>query len=77
MLSAYPNPTSGSFEIEIPTEKSQVVIELYNFGGQLVSNKTYVIENGKAQLNLENQPSGIYAAKIYLENPEYIKIIKK
>lgn len=76
-LSAYPNPTSGSFEIEIPTGQKEVKIELYNFAGQLVSTKTYSIENGKAQLSLENQASGIYAAKIYLETPEYIKIIKK
>ncbi|QOG02970.1 T9SS type A sorting domain-containing protein [Flavobacterium sp. MDT1-60] len=77
VLSAYPNPTKGNFEIEIPTDKNEVVIELYNFGGQLVSRKSYVIENGTAKLSLENQPSGIYAAKIYLETPEYIKIIKK
>lgn len=76
-LSAYPNPTSGKFEIEIPAEKKEVTIELYNFGGQLVSSKTYSIENGKAQLNLENHSSGIYAAKIYLETPKYIKIIKR
>lgn len=77
ILSVYPNPTSGVFEIEIPTTKNEAVIELYNFGGQLVSHDTYKIENGTAKLNLENQPSGIYAAKIYLETPEYIKIIKK
>ncbi|RXM48291.1 T9SS type A sorting domain-containing protein [Flavobacterium sp. YO12] len=76
-LSAYPNPTSGSFEIEIPTGQKEVKIVLYNFAGQLVSTKTYSIENGKAQLSLENQASGIYAAKIYFETPEYIKIIKK
>ncbi|TDW50033.1 putative secreted protein (Por secretion system target) [Flavobacterium sp. 270] len=76
-LTAYPNPTTGSFEIEIPVNKNEVKIEIYNFGGQLVSTKNYTIENGKAQLNLENQPSGIYAAKIYLDTPEYIKIIKK
>ncbi|WPO80275.1 T9SS type A sorting domain-containing protein [Flavobacterium sp. KACC 22761] len=76
-LAAYPNPTSGSFEIEIPTKNKEVTIELYNFGGQLVSAKNYTIENGKVQLSLENQPSGIYAAKIYFETPEYIKIIKK
>ncbi|MTH15276.1 T9SS type A sorting domain-containing protein [Flavobacterium sp. LC2016-01] len=76
-LAAYPNPTSGSFEIEIPTKDKEVTIELYNFGGQLVSARNYIIENGKVQLSLENQPSGIYAAKIYFETPEYIKIIKK
>ncbi len=77
VLSAYPNPTSGVFEIEIPTDKNEVTIEIYNFGGQLVSRNAYVIENGTAKLNLVSQPSGIYAAKIYLETPEYIKIIKK
>ncbi|WP_431243663.1 T9SS type A sorting domain-containing protein [Flavobacterium sp. P21] len=76
-LATYPNPTTGSFEIEIPTKDKEVTIELYNFGGQLVSARNYTIENGKVLLNLENQPSGIYAAKIYFETPEYIKIIKK
>lgn len=76
-LLAYPNPTSGNFEIEIPTNKKEVKIELYNFGGQLVSHNNYIIENGKVVLSLENHPSGIYAAKIYLDTPEYIKIIKK
>ncbi|UPZ16935.1 T9SS type A sorting domain-containing protein [Flavobacterium humidisoli] len=77
ILSAYPNPTSGVIEIEIPSAKTEVTIDLYNFGGQLVSHGTYNIENGKALLNLEKLPSGIYAAKINLETPEYIKIIKK
>ncbi|MET3025306.1 T9SS type A sorting domain-containing protein [Flavobacterium sp. UW10123] len=77
MLSAYPNPTSGSIEIEIPSTKTEVTIDLYNFGGQLVSHETYNIESGRALLNLEKLPSGIYAAKINLETPEYIKIIKK
>lgn len=76
-LSAYPNPTSGSIEIEIPSARAEVVIELYNFGGQLVSKGTYNTESGRALLNLENLPSGIYAAKIYLETPEFVKIIKK
>ncbi|KAF2328453.1 T9SS type A sorting domain-containing protein [Flavobacterium nitrogenifigens] len=76
MLSAYPNPTSGSIEIEIPSSKTEVAIDLYNFGGQLVSHGTYNIESGRALLNLEKLPSGIYAAKINLETPEYIKIIK-
>lgn len=77
ILAAYPNPTTGIIEIEIPSTKTEIAIELYNFGGQLVSHGTYTIENGKALLNLEKLPSGIYAAKVNLETPEYIKIIKK
>lgn len=76
ILSAYPNPTSGVIEIEIPSAKAEVTIDLYNFGGKLVSHGIYNTENGKALLNLEKLPSGIYAAKINLETPEYIKIIK-
>jgi len=77
VVAAYPNPTSGSFEIEIPTDKNQIKIEIYNIVGQLISSKIYTVENGKAQLNLEHNASGIYAAKIYLDTPEYLKIIKK
>ncbi|MBF7092033.1 T9SS type A sorting domain-containing protein [Flavobacterium sp. ALJ2] len=76
-LAAYPNPTSGNFEIDVPTNKKEIKIDVYNFGGQLVSTKNYNIEDGKAYLNIENQASGIYAVKIYLDTPEYIKIIKK
>ncbi|MCD0474319.1 T9SS type A sorting domain-containing protein [Flavobacterium sp. EDS] len=76
-LVAHPNPTSGNFEIDIPSNKKEIKIEVYNFGGQLVSTKNYNIEDGKAYLNIENQASGIYAVKIYFDTPEYIKIIKK
>ncbi|WP_281238460.1 T9SS type A sorting domain-containing protein [Flavobacterium praedii] len=76
VISAYPNPTSGSFEIELPSTKKEVVITLYTLDGQMVSTKTYTVENGKAQLTLENQPAGVYVAKIELDTPEYLKIIK-
>ncbi|WP_278019867.1 T9SS type A sorting domain-containing protein [Flavobacterium ginsengisoli] len=76
-MQTYPNPTTGTIEIEIPSTKTEIAIELYNFGGQLVSHGTYNIESGKALLNLEKLPSGIYLAKINLDTPEYVKIIKK
>jgi sugar lactone lactonase YvrE len=75
-VSAYPNPTSGSFEIELPTLRKKAVIALYAFDGHLISTKTYTIENGKVQLTLENQPTGTYIAKIELDTPNYLKIIK-
>jgi Leucine-rich repeat (LRR) protein len=75
-ISAYPNPTSGSFEIELPSTNKEVVITLYTLDGQMVSTKTYTVENGKAQLTLENHPAGVYVAKIELDTPDYLKIIK-
>ena len=36
---AYPNPTSGQFEITIPTSEKEISIELYNMQSQLISKK--------------------------------------
>jgi PKD repeat protein/Leucine-rich repeat (LRR) protein len=76
-VSAYPNPTSGGFEITLPITKKEIVIDLYTINSQLISRETYSVENGRVQLTLENQAEGIYIAKIYLDKPEYLKIIKK
>ena len=75
-VAAYPNPTSGSFEVELPTSRKEVTIALYTLDGHLVSTKTYAVENGKAQLTLENQAAGVYIIKIELDTPDYLKIIK-
>tara|TARA_R110001583_G_scaffold160872_1_gene312758 strand:- start:30695 stop:34528 length:3834 start_codon:yes stop_codon:yes gene_type:complete len=73
---AYPNPTTGAFEISLPDSTNEVVIELYSIHSQLISVKTYPILYGKVQLNIENQTAGLYIAKVYLENPKILKIIK-
>ena len=73
---AYPNPTNGLFEIALPTSKKEVEIALYNMQSQLISLKTYPIINGKAQLTIENKPTGVYIAKVYLDKPIALKIIK-
>ena len=76
-ISAFPNPTSGAFEIEIPATNKEVSISIYALDGQLISNKIYTVENGKVQLSLENQPAGIYMTKVEFDQPIYVKIIKK
>jgi Leucine-rich repeat (LRR) protein len=75
-IGAYPNPTSGSFEIELPIANKEVTIEINTLDGRLISNKKYSIENGTAQLTLENEPNGVYIAKIYLDTIKNVKIIK-
>jgi hypothetical protein len=74
---AYPNPTSGSFEIAIPTNKKEVVIDLYSLTSIFISSKSYPLENGTVKVSLEGQTDGIYIAKVYLDTPSYLKIIKK
>ena len=73
----FPNPTSGSFEIAIPSNRKEVVIDLYSLNSMFISSKSYPLENGTVKLSLEGQRDGIYIAKVYLDTPSYLKIIKK
>lgn len=74
---AYPNPTSGQFEITIPTSEKEISIELYNMQSQLISKKIYPIIAGKTQLNIEANSTGIYFAKVNMEKPIVLRIIKQ
>ncbi|NLP57775.1 zinc-dependent metalloprotease family protein [Lutibacter sp. B1] len=76
-VTAYPNPTNGNFEITLPVSTKEVVIELYNMHSQLISSKKHTVIYGKVQLSLSNQPIGIYIAKIHLDKPVSLKIIKQ
>lgn len=74
---AYPNPTNGSFFIDLPIIEKEIIIELYNMQSQLVSSKLYTVKAGKVQLNIENESTGIYIAKVLLDSPIALKIIKQ
>jgi hypothetical protein len=74
---AYPNPSNGAFEISLPVSQKEVVIELYSIESQLISIKRYPIVYGKVRLNIENQPTGMYIAKVQLKSPVTLKIIKQ
>ena len=76
-LVAYPNPTQGAFEIVLPETKNEVLVEIFNIQSQLISSKTYPVLYGKVQLNLENNPTGLYFAKVYLEDTKLLKIVKQ
>ncbi|MBL4724647.1 MAG: proprotein convertase P-domain-containing protein [Lutibacter sp.] len=73
----YPNPTKGNLEISLPVSRKEVVIALYNSTGQLVSKRAYPVVYGKVQLDLTNSPSGLYIAKLALDKPVSLKIIKQ
>jgi hypothetical protein len=73
----FPNPTKGIFEIGLPLSMEEATIELYTINMQLISRKSYPASNGKVQLNIENQANGIYFAKIGLESPVTLKIMKE
>ncbi|GGD27353.1 DUF4955 domain-containing protein [Hyunsoonleella pacifica] len=76
-IKAYPNPSNGLFEIYMPNNLKTVEIFIYNIHSQLIDVKMYTLNAGKLQLNIENKPNGIYFAKMNLEKPVFIKLIKK
>jgi hypothetical protein len=57
-IKAYPNPTSGVFELFVPQGIKQLSLEVYNVQSQLVLSNTYPVINGKVQLNIANKPRG-------------------
>ncbi|WP_456423291.1 PA domain-containing protein [Lutibacter sp.] len=74
---AYPNPTRGNVEIILPISEQEVSIELYNIHSQLIFKNVYSIVYGKVQLDLTTIPSGVYIAKVLLDKPLTVKIIKQ
>ena len=75
---AFPNPTNGIFEIGIPSIfVDEVLVEVYSIDSKLIFSKSCLIENSTLKLNLEAQMNGIYFAKVYLDKPYFIKIIKQ
>ena len=74
---AYPNPTHGLIEIATPTLKTEIAIELFNLNGQLISKGVYPVSNGKVQLNLEKESAGVYFAKVLLDTPASLTIVKQ
>lgn len=75
-LTAYPNPTTSKFEILVPNKLKEVQVDIYSSNLQLVKTGKYPIINGKVQLSIANQPTGIYLVKVYLEKPAIAKVIK-
>jgi hypothetical protein len=76
-IKAYPNPSKGLFELYIPNDIKTIGLEVYNIQSQLIISNTYIVNNGKVQLNIEDKPNGIYFVKVNSKNPIFIKVIKK
>jgi subtilisin-like proprotein convertase family protein len=76
---AYPNPTQDLFTIALPLGSAfdKVVVELYSIQAQLISKKTYSNHSGRIQLDLSQQPPGMYIAKVQLNKPVHLKIVKQ
>jgi hypothetical protein len=73
----YPNPNNGVFELEIAgLSGNEVQAKLFNTTGQLVSNFSLIVENGKASKTIEMSKklsAGTYYLGIYNNNSAVIK----
>ena len=75
-ISAYPNPTSGIFELYIPNDIKTISLEVYNIRSQIIVSKIYKVKSGKVQLNISDKPEGVYFVKVNSAKPSFIKVIK-
>ncbi len=76
-IRAYPNPTSGLMELEIPVPIKSVFVNIYGLQSQLISSKVYPVVSGKVNINIQDKPDGIYFAEVLLDRPVNVKIVKK
>ena len=73
---AYPNPTSGVFEINVPNQLNNVFTQVYDIKGKLITSKVKSAKNDKIRIDISAYTKGVYFVKINLEKPVYLKVIK-
>ncbi len=75
---AFPNPTSGKFEISVPkTSLSKVKVTLVDFAGKVISQKKHKVFAKRISLDISYLPNGIYIAVIETEKKKSVKIVKQ
>ena len=73
-LLLYPNPSSGSFTLELnDIEDGTATIELVNSIGQVVYKNKVQVENGRLQkqLELKNTVNGLYVLRVLVQDKIY------
>jgi len=67
----FPNPSNGLFTIKSPVASGQSSVEVYNMLGQQVYSQ-YTLPNTQYQIDISNQPTGIYFYRVISENGNLI-----
>lgn len=65
IVSLYPNPNNGAFNITLQNLNSEHKIEIYDMLGELVYHAT--LDANRIAINLRNEPNGIYLYRISTE----------
>ncbi|WP_026979230.1 PKD domain-containing protein [Flavobacterium tegetincola] len=64
----YPNPASGTVQVQYDLSVSNAVVELYDLTGRLLNQKALGSAQGTATLNISGFPAGVYIVAIRNEN---------
>jgi len=68
-ISVYPNPSNGKFVVTLSyaelVSASQPIIEVYNVLGAKVYSETLKQVQGDNDINLSNQPAGVYIYRVF------------
>ncbi|MFN0188428.1 MAG: T9SS type A sorting domain-containing protein, partial [Bacteroidia bacterium] len=73
ILSVYPNPSSGIFQMQV---KKDIQLSVYSLDGRLIQN--HRLNPGSQLLSLENEASGMYIMQINTAEGQYrMKLIKE
>ncbi|MGP8217270.1 MAG: T9SS type A sorting domain-containing protein [Bacteroidia bacterium] len=74
-ISVYPNPSNGVFQLRIKNSELGMknTVEVYNMLGEKIYSSNYqIIKLSNHQIDISNQPAGIYLYRVVTEKGEYL-----
>lgn len=66
LIQVYPNPSEGMVNLNVRTDVSDMVIEVYNSVGELVKTIQPADHTNNVQVDLSDQANGLYYVTVYL-----------
>ena len=70
----YPNPSYNVFNLSWDRSFSKIDVEIFDITGKVILSKSSIsIENNSYELDMSNYASGLYFARIKVENTQIVK----
>ena len=74
VLRIYPNPSSNSFNVSLPSQYAITSLQLYNLSGTLVYSSKPTKNNNSLIVNVPELKNGAYLVKVYTNNGFFYKL---
>jgi uncharacterized repeat protein (TIGR03803 family) len=72
LISVYPNPSNGTFNLSLSNVNTAYNIEIYNVLGEKVYSESLPQSQNNNTINLTAQPSGVYLYRVITESEELV-----